>query len=1808
MPKIFSPNKLHGKVINYNKIKNLPSRKAFLEKDIYNEVNDIIKQNKPLLFMPNHLQEMSLQEKKYEKAMYKIVLYGVLVDGRSACVVISGIKPSFDVMIDDPEDAVKLNTQISQLKYGAPHSYEIVKGKPFKGYSRQQKKFVRFYFSKIKNRRNALDYVKSKNYETASDDLNSYYRVVCRDYLTTFSSWVTITDYDIREYSRIRGVVFDVNIKNYKAYGDIMNNPRLTKDNIMSCCWDIETFSPDGRLPRPNNPDHKMFMIGITFQWHHANTQLLRVCLVEHPCNPRPNYLTIVCGTEKKIIKAYGKLVYKMRPDLYLGFNDADYDWPWLIIRANMYEGTLAFLASCFDRSIHWKNYDDADVFKYNFKKQKIKLEADTYATGQTLEFPGYLSIDVRTMFRQLYPTAEKSSLNFYLQLNKLQSKKDMPYAELFRIYSDMSELMKKKQQLEEKCGQYNAIQNYSSDIFEYIHSEQYTKLMEDMADVADYCVIDSQRCHELMKMRSVLMDRREVANLSYTSLFDAIYRANGMKVRNIVIARGQTRGLKFSNITNSGYVEDGKYPGAYVFPPKKGLVTSKLTINDRRDLCATVKYEEWADISDEQISQFYHIIRKYGASPKMEDLAEIRAEGHPACFIKFLEERIGRPVTGLDFSSLYPSLIMTYNLSPEYIITNKKDAMQAHNDGHTLYKIKFTFNGRVIRGWSIRHDNKIDPSKEDCKFGIYPMILKELFDTRKLMKKDLHKYESQKEKLEALPQEEFAKSETQKIYEDVCFNYNYTNSKQKALKVFMNTFYGESGNKRSPFFVLQLAGAITTAGQDNIKMVQKHLENEQCTIYYGDSVTADTPLILRDATTQMVYIKTIDDLVAENAWESYEQFKPGEPDRIQKQQGQCSYQIWSEGDWREIRRVIRHKTNKKMFRVNTHTGCIDVTEDHSLMRPDRTKIKPTELQIGTELMHSFPEEFPEVKLEKEEKYDMIQCTKCDENKPKYEFYKNRTTGRLARRTCRKCCWQHRIDLGYRPLMTEYFSHHEYLNVDKPITKEEAYVWGFFMADGSCGNYQCTSGIKRSWAINNQNIRYLNQAKEYLAICEPYLKFKLIDTLESSGVYKLIAQGFVKLIVEKYRKLFYAGKYKIVPARILNASLAVRRSFYDGYYVGDGCKTSEQNANRQDFCCKGKITSQCMYYLVKSLGYKYATVSTRADKPDIYRISVVSKRFGKNPIAVKKISNLPEVNQETFVYDIETSQGSFSGGVGALNPSNTDSCYSSMPEESFRELDVQYYTGEIPKEQYWKSMVDTTFDVIKRINTDVNQMLIEDNGTKFLKMAYEEALYPCAFLAKKKYYGIPHISIPNFRPKKLFIRGLEVKKRGVSGMLKKVCMGIMWDSVSLMNHHTLMELVENKIDNIYTTDWDFTDFIKTDVFRPNRQNIKMQTFAARMKEIGIMVKPHERFQYVIVKKNPYRYDHRGRTLPLKVGDKMEYIKRAQEKQMEIDLDYYVKQSVVGQLARLVTYSPLFHVEPESHDADDLKTADDKIYQNAVKYVNNYCKQYYTNYNSKGRIYQKIFRVANKAVLEEAKNYCAPEVVSIIGSNYNIDELCKWLEEKAEKKILREIRGYGEDYITGELDKVETTERRAKLADLQDIYFARKKGSLIQMRERAFKERREALIRQVNDNLDAMVGALKHHTKAIQDVSGKLKQLMNIDNLYNEVDAEIPTYQELATNINIEDVNKSATSAFGTILENDDIIYGLNKLQYIYLNMISNYHFIHKTRSIVDYLKQCRNRGMGFQARPETFDPKKFIKNSVDSMIEDMKNKGLGMQG
>ncbi len=645
---MFDPKNLHGQVIDYSELKYLPKRIKYLSRKNIKNVNEIIDNKKPLLFQPTAITEQNLPELEsnragyslshtniYKKWYYKIILFGIFTDGRSASVVLTNIKPYTYVKIPDKYQSIELigkrnqfkekvenmlrkYTEFSNQKKGIDfENIEIVEKKDFIGYNNDKYSyFLKITFPKAGTsyspRNKAIRMFIKNEWKTSTDDKSGYYKIPIRDSELSVSSWIEINDYEVitnNKYFKDKNI-YVVDIDNIKTCSEdsIKKNPSLNKDKTMIMGWDIECVSKSGDLPLPENLEDKLFMICLDFQWYYSKDQLLRINLVDHPVSPHPEFISVICHKEKNILKAFAQLIGLMTPEYIVGFNDTGFDWPWLVGKAwihskkyyeteDMKHSVIEYMAKKMDRlktPIHyyrdisfdnWKKRitNDRDFIYYtgdklrtinnayissvvsNYRKEKIKIDSDTYHYAFFLQYNGYIAFDVRTIFRQLYPTSEKTSLNYFLTSNNLKLKEDMNIQEMFSIYWKMDNFMKD-----------HDIENLTKE-----EEEQFSILKDKMKDVSYYCIIDSQRCPELVKKRNVIIDKQEVANLTYTSKYDAFYRANGMKIRNMIFPLMQKNDYIASNLSQPKKDED-KYPGAKVLNPETGLYAPKLTLRER--------------------------------------------------------------------------------------------------------------------------------------------------------------------------------------------------------------------------------------------------------------------------------------------------------------------------------------------------------------------------------------------------------------------------------------------------------------------------------------------------------------------------------------------------------------------------------------------------------------------------------------------------------------------------------------------------------------------------------------------------------------------------------------------------------------------------------------------------------------------------------------------------------------------------------------------------------------------------------------------------------------------------------------------------------------------------------------------------------------------------------------------------------------------------------------------------------------------------------------------------------------------------
>ena len=214
--------------------------------------------------------------------------------------------------------------------------------------------------------------------------------------------------------------------------------------------------------------------------------------------------------------------------------------------------------------------------------------------------------------------------------------------------------------------------------------------------------------------------------------------------------------------------------------------------------------------------------------------------------------------VVNFDLNSLYPHLIMQYNLSPETLITDElpkelqeiKDARpgvdgllnqsQSLNDLEK-YNLTYTPNNEFYR--------------KDIQ-GFLPEMMQQIYNDRVKYKKKMitTKKKLQKEKD---PKERAVLSKLISKYHNM----------QNNLKTTLNSAFGAMGNEHFRYFDQRIAEAVTTSGQLSIKWVEKEINRYLNEVLKPEeekdfvvAVDTDSVYICMDDLVKKIYGDTIDD------------------------------------------------------------------------------------------------------------------------------------------------------------------------------------------------------------------------------------------------------------------------------------------------------------------------------------------------------------------------------------------------------------------------------------------------------------------------------------------------------------------------------------------------------------------------------------------------------------------------------------------------------------------------------------------------------------------------------------------------------------------------------------------------------------------------------------------------------------------------------------------------------------------------------------------------------------------------------------
>jgi len=941
---------------------------------------------------------------------------------------------------------------------------------------------------------------------------------------------------------------------------DIVFDPNVEREEKLAEL----NFTLNAHFPKLEGD--KVTFIGSTFMNYGESEPYMNHCITLKKSTPVEGCILEHYWTEREVLLAWQKLVQRENPDIIIGYNIFGFDYEFMFRRAEENDCIEEFLKLS-------RNQDevcatrDKETGRYKMEESSIQI-----ASGQHdlkfIKINGRLQVDLYNFFRReenltsykldyvaghfigdyvktitpgdaiseiktsnMTGLLEGSfihfeeighSVDYYEGGAKFQVVSVNKAEGKFTINSAVNPDMTKKVRW---CLAKDDVS--PKEIFEMANGFD-----TDRAVIAKYCIQDCNLVHYLFNKADILTGFIEMAKICSVPINFLVMRGQGIKLTSFIAKKCREK-RTLMPVIEKGEMDDG-YEGAIVLDPKCDLY-------------------------------------------------------------------LDNPVACVDYASLYPSSMISENLSHDSKVWTKEYDLAGNlieewgeqdAEGNFIYDnlpgyeyVNITYDTyRYIRKTPAAAATKVKSGMKICRFAqfpegrkaIMPSILEELLIARKTTRK-------------LIPQQtdEFMK--------------NVLDKRQLGYKVTANSLYGQCGAKTSTFYEKDIAACTTATGRLLLTYAKKIIEEcygdsvcnttshgpvlTKAEYIYGDSVANYTPVYVRvNGKLEIITIEELANKYGQNGWVMCKEEGKQEKEFCEL----TGVETWTEQGFTKLHRVIRHAlaSHKKMVRILTHTGAVDVTDDHSLILKNGEEISPNNIEIGTELLHHL---LPS------------------------------------------------IDNG-----------------NDNITIEEAQIMGFFFGDGSCGEYLCPSGKKSSWALNNASTELIDK---YLNLCQtvyPDLDWVVLPTLESSGVFKISPKcseyGSIAKFVRHYRSKMYMNKSKVIPNEIMTGSEAVRRSFFNGLYDADGDK-DDNGYTRIDQ--KSQISAASICWLAASIGYS-TSINTRSDKQEIYRITMTTKKQRKNPIAVKKI--VP-ITYEGYVYDLTTDNHHFAAGVGNMIVHNTDSVF-----------------------------------------------------------------------------------------------------------------------------------------------------------------------------------------------------------------------------------------------------------------------------------------------------------------------------------------------------------------------------------------------------------------------------------------------------------------------------------------------------------------------------------------------------------------------
>lgn len=246
------------------------------------------------------------------------------------------------------------------------------------------------------------------------------------------------------------------------------------------------------------------------------------------------------------------------------------------------------------------------------------------------------------------------------------------------------------------------------------------------------------------------------------------------------------------------------------------------------------------------------------------------RAQKYEGAYVSEPQRGFQDYIVSFDANSLYPSVMISLNLSPEtkfgtIVSKNKKEIIirDVNNNDYKLTPENF---------FKFCEKEQIAITKADKLFlqknkGIFPSITEKFYSIRQKYKQQWDVVRADLEKLD----------KNHPDYKKTLFDVERLWIQQLTYKILINRIYGYFGNKASPMGDPDIARSITLTGQGVIKQSNKILTEyiQNVTGIDDEQIKKKSPIIYND--TDSVYI-TIKDIINHKQLQFFDGEEVSEP------------------------------------------------------------------------------------------------------------------------------------------------------------------------------------------------------------------------------------------------------------------------------------------------------------------------------------------------------------------------------------------------------------------------------------------------------------------------------------------------------------------------------------------------------------------------------------------------------------------------------------------------------------------------------------------------------------------------------------------------------------------------------------------------------------------------------------------------------------------------------------------------------------------------------------------------------------------